>query len=105
MSSKLEDKIINHVVCKKILLPLDKYLIDSNCATRIGRGTRYARYLLDKYLVKIKNSSEEFYILRFDFSKYFFNINHIVLLNKLALYLNKEDLNIIKDILNITNIY
>lgn len=103
MSSKLEDKIINHVVCKKILLPLDKYLIDSNCATRIGRGTRYARYLLDKYLVKIKNSSEEFYILKFDFSKYFFNISHIVLLNKLALYLNKEDLNIIKDILNTTN--
>lgn len=79
MSSKLEDKIINHVVCKKILLPLDKYL------------------------VKIKNSSEEFYILKFDFSKYFFNISHIVLLNKLALYLNKEDLNIIKDILNTTN--
>lgn len=46
---------------------------------------------------------KEFYILRFDFSKYFFNINHIVLLNKLALYLNKEDLNIIKDILNTTN--
>ena len=42
VSSKLEDKIINHVVCKKILLPLDKYLIDSNCATRVGRGTRYA---------------------------------------------------------------
>ena len=79
MSSKLEDKIINHVVCKKILLPLDKYL------------------------VKIKNSSEEFYILKFDFSKYFFNISHIVLLNKLALYLNKEDLNIIKDIINTTN--
>ncbi len=103
MSSKLEDKIINHVVCKKILLPLDKYLIDSNCATRIGRGTRYARYLLDKYLVKIKNSSEEFYVLKFDFSKYFFNINHIVLLNKLASYLDKENLNIIKDILNTTN--
>lgn len=103
MSSKLEDKIINHVVCKKILLPLDKYLIDSNCATRIGRGTRYARYLLDKYLIKIKNSRNEFYILKFDFSKYFFNINHIVLLNKLASYLDKENLNIIKDILNTTN--
>ena len=37
MSSTLEDKIVNHVICKKILLPLDKYLIDSNCATRVGK--------------------------------------------------------------------
>ena len=103
MSSSLEDKIVNHIVCKKILLPLDKYLIDSNCATRVERGTSYARYLLDKYLVKIKNKSSSFYVLKFDFSKYFYNINHKVLLNKLSKYLSREDLNIIRDILNTTN--
>ena len=103
MSSSLEDKIVNHIVCKKILLPLDKYLIDSNVATRVGRGTSYARYLLDKYLVKIKNKSSNFYVLKFDFSKYFYNINHKVLLNKLSKYLSSEDLNIIRDILNTTN--
>ena len=103
MSSTLEDKIVNHVICKKVLLPLDKYLIDSNCATRLGRGTSYARYLLDKYLIKIKNKSSAFYILKFDFSKYFYNINHKVLLNKLSKYLSNEDLLLIKDILNTTN--
>ena len=103
MSSSLEDKIVNHIVCKRILLPLDKYLIDSNCATRVGRGTSYARYLLDKYLVSIKNKSSSFYILKFDFSKYFYSINHKVLLNKLSKYLSREDLNIIRDILNTTN--
>lgn len=103
MSSTLEDKIVNHVICKKILLPLDKYLIDSNCATRVGRGTSYARYLLDKYLIKIKNKSNTFYILKFDFNKYFYNINHKVLLNKLSKYLSNEDLLLIKAILNTTN--
>ena len=103
MSSTLEDKIVNHVICKKVLLPLDKHLIDSNCATRVGKGTSYARKLLDKYLVKIKNKSSTFYILKFDFSKYFYNINHKVLLNKLSKYLNNEDLLLIKDILNTTN--
>ena len=103
MSSTLEDKIVNHVICKKVLLPLDKYLIDSNCATRVSKGTSYARYLLDKYLVKIKNKSSTFYILKFDFSKYFYNINHKVLLNKLSKYLNNEDLLLIKDILNTIN--
>lgn len=103
ISSTLEDKIVNHVICKKVLLPLDKYLIDSNCATRVGRGTSYARYLLDNYLVKIKNKSSTFYILKFDFSKYFYNINHKVLLKKLSKYLSKEDLLLIKGILNTTN--
>src|SRR5699024_5325907 len=103
MSSTLEDKIVNHIVCKKVLLPLDKYLIDSNCATRVGRGTSDARYLLDKYLVKIKNKSSTFYIFKFDFSKYFYNINHIVLLNKLSKYLNNKELLLIKEILNNTN--
>ena len=103
MSSTLEDKIVNHIICKKVLLPLDKYLIDSNCATRIGRGTSYARYLLDKYLVNIKNKSSTFYILKFDFKKYFYNINHKVLLNKLSKYLSNNDLLLIKEILNTTN--
>ena len=103
MSSTLEDKIVNHIICKKVLLPLDKYLIDSNCATRIGRGTSYARYLLDKYLVNIKNKSSTFYILKFDFKKYFYNINHKVLLNKLSKYLSNGDLSLIKDILKTTN--
>ena len=103
MSSTLEDKIVNHIICKKVLLPLDKYLIDSNCATRIGRGTSYARYLLDKYLVNIKNKSSTFYILKFDRKKYFYNINHKVLLNKLSKYLSNGDLSLIKDILKTTN--
>ena len=102
MSSSLEDKIVNHVICKKILLPLDKYLIDSNCATRIGRGTSYARKLLDRYLVKIK-SKGDFYVLKFDFSKYFYHIDHEVLLNKLEKYLDWEDLRLIRSVLDTTN--
>lgn len=103
MSSTLEDKIVNHVICKKILLPLDKYLIDSNVATRKDKGTSYARKLLDKYLINIKNKSSTFYILKFDFSKYFYNINHKVLLKKLSKYLSSEDLLLIKEVLNTTN--
>jgi RNA-directed DNA polymerase len=101
MSEKLEDKIVNHLICRKILLPLDKYLIDSNCATRLGRGTGYARKLLDRYLIKVKDS--DFYILRFDIRKYFYSINHNILLSKLKRYLASNDINIIKKILDTTN--
>ena len=69
LSNNIYDKIYNHLVSKLILSKLDKYLIDSNVATRVGRGTSYARKLLHKYLVKLKD--KEFYILRFDIKKYF----------------------------------
>ena len=101
LSNNIYDKIYNHLVSKLILSKLDKYLIDSNVATRVGRGTSYARKLLHKYLVRLKD--KEFYILRFDIKKYFFNINHLVLLNKLSKYLNYNEINIIKDILDCTN--
>ena len=101
LSNNIYDKIYNHLVSKLILSKLDKYLIDSNVATRVGRGTSYARKLLHKYLVRLKD--KEFYILRFDIKKYFFNINHEVLLNKLSKYLNYKEINIIKDILDCTN--
>ena len=43
MSQNMIDKIINHYVAKKILLPkLEKYLMKENCATRKNMGTSYA---------------------------------------------------------------
>lgn len=101
LSNDIEDKIYNHLVSDLILSKLDKYLIDSNVATRINKGTSYARKLLDKYLVKLKNN--DFYILKFDIKKYFFNIDHEVLMNKLTKYLNNDELGIIKNIVNETN--
>jgi len=99
----LEDKIVNHLVSYKILSKLDKYMIDSNCATRKGRGTSYARKLLDRYLCEIKNKYNTFYILKFDITKYFYSIDHSVLLDKLAKYLSSYELFEVKKILGTTN--
>lgn len=42
MSSSITDKLINHVISRKILIPiLEKSLIDENIATRKGKGTLY----------------------------------------------------------------
>lgn len=101
LSNDIEDKIYNHLVSDLILSKLDKYLIDSNVATRVGRGTSYARKLLDKYLIKLRN--KEFYILKFDIKKYFFYIDHNILINKLSKYLDNNEMNIIKNIIDETN--
>ena len=104
LSNNIYDKIYTHLVSNIILSKLDKYLIDSNVASRIGRGTSYGRSLLHKYICKLKRNNKEFYILKFDIKKYFFNIDHEVLINKLSKYLNNLEINIIKDIINSTNL-
>lgn len=102
LSNNIFDKIYNHLVSNLILSKLDKYLINSNTASRVNKGINYSRYLLLKYLIKVKEN--DFYILKFDIKKYFFNIDHVILLNLLSKYLNKNELLIIKNILDSTNL-
>ena len=80
MSQSIEDKIINHLIAKYFLVRVfePKY-IDSMCATRIGRGTSYAINLMKKYLNIMKLKYNDFYILKLDIKKYFYNIDHEIL--------------------------
>lgn len=78
MSQNIIDKLINHVVSKYFLINVfDKILIDTNVATRKNKGTHYGMKKLIDYLKK--NMHKELYILKFDVSKYFFNLDHEIL--------------------------
>lgn len=89
MSQNISDKLINHVIAEKVLLPvLDKCLIDTNVATRISRGTHYGIKRLKKYLREIKG---DVYALKFDISKYFYNINHDILFELLKKKIKDKD--------------
>ena len=104
LSNNIYDKIYNHLVSNIILSKLDKYLIDNNVASRNNKGVRYARYLLHEYLYKLKRNNKKFYILKFDIKKYFFNIDHDILITKLSKYLDNKELMIISNIINSTNL-
>lgn len=89
MSQNISDKLINHVIAEKVLLPvLDKCLIDTNVATRISRGTHYGIRRLKKYLREMKG---DVYALKFDISKYFYNINHDILFKLLKRKIKDKD--------------
>lgn len=56
------------------------------------------------YINKLMLSHKKIYVLKIDIKKYFYNIDHHILLNKLNYYIKDEDdMNIIKIILNSTN--
>lgn len=80
MSENIRDKVVNHLISSTILIrALDKKLIYSNVATRVGKGSGLANDLLIKYLSNILLKNRSVYCLKMDVKKYFYNIDHDVL--------------------------
>lgn len=107
MSQTIIDKIVNHFVAKYYLLPyLEHKLIDSNVATRKGKGSKYADKLMKDYInkIRIKNKDMEIFVLKIDISKYFYTIPHDILLNKIRKEINDSNvIKIIKSIIDETD--
>ena len=107
MSQTPTDKIINHFVTNYYLLPyLEKTLIDQNIATRKNKGSEYGNKLVKDYInkIRINNKNEEIFCLKLDISKYFYNINHDILINKLEKKIKDKDvIDLVKIIISETN--
>ena len=103
MSQNIYDKLINHVVVDKFLLPvLDKSLIETNIATRLNKGTHFGIKLIKKYLNGLKKDT--IYALKYDISKYFYNIDHEILMDLLCKkFKDKKVLNILTKIIDSTD--
>ena len=103
MSQNIEDKIINHLVAKYILVKVfEPVYPDCMVATRKNKGTSYGIKLLLKYLNILKGKN--LYVLKLDISKYFYNIDHDVLKGMLRKKIKDNDaLNILDSIIDSTN--
>lgn len=92
MSQNMIDKLINHVVSKYFLLDIfESSLIDTNVATRLGKGSGYGILKLKEYIHKISLKHDTFYYLKFDIKKYFFNIDHEILKQMLRKKIGDSD--------------
>ena len=107
MSQSIFDKIVNHFVANYYLNPyLSPKLIEQNVATRKGKGTSYAlKYVKDSLNTLImQNKDKPIYSLKLDIRKYFYNIDHDILLSKLRKDIkDKNVIRIIEAILVETN--
>ncbi|MBQ8157048.1 RNA-directed DNA polymerase [Candidatus Saccharibacteria bacterium] len=85
MSQSVRDKIVNHFVANNYLLPyLEQSLIEANVATRKGRGGAMGIALTKRYFhqIMVREPGKEIYALKLDISKYFYSIDHDILLKK-----------------------
>ena len=105
MSQNIIDKLINHVISKYCLIHVfECSLIDTNVATRKGKGSGYGILKLKEYIHKILLKQDIFYYLKFDIKKYFFNIDHEILKQLLRRKIVEPDvLNILDRIIDSTN--
>lgn len=80
----IRDRVVKRALCDEVLIPtIRKYLIHDNGASLKGKGISFTRDRLEVHIRKYysENKSNEGYILLGDYSKYFDNIQHELLLN------------------------
>ena len=103
MSENFTDKIVNHLFSNELISVLDKTLIYSNVATRCCKGSNLAYKLFVKYTNKLLYKGD-IYVLKLDISKFFYNINHNILIKLCEEKIkDKKVIKFLKDILSTTN--
>lgn len=104
MSENLNDKIVNHLISKYVLQPLIyPLLVSSNVATRKNKGSEAAFHYLKFYINKLKRKGKV-YVLKCDISKYFYHMDHQIILDKLRKLIVDDDIFLlIKDIIDSTD--
>ena len=90
---QIHDRIVKHALCDEILTPsIRDYLIYDNGASLTGRGIDFSRRRLLVHLRKYyaRHQSNEGYILLIDFSKYYDNIRHDILMEQFKTITDNE---------------
>ena len=87
------DRIVHqwyiHEFIKPYIIPR---LINTTCACIDGRGTHYAVKLTQKYMRIMKRKYNNYYILKLDIKKYFYNIDKNILYNIMNEYISDKKL-------------
>lgn len=85
-SLHISDRVLQRALCDEILFPeLKKYFIYDNGASCKGKGVSFARKRLKIHLEKFyRRYNGNGYVLLIDFSKYFDNIPHEKLIQKIS---------------------
>ncbi|MDD3453681.1 MAG: reverse transcriptase domain-containing protein [Bacilli bacterium] len=79
-SLPFRDRVVHQWYVYEFLIPymVPKFIYDSYACLE-NKGTHKAIYKLEKYMKQAKNKYEDFYILKMDISKFFYNINQEIL--------------------------
>ena len=90
---QIQDRLVKHTLCDEVLNPAVKnFLIYDNGASLVGKGIAFTRKRLLTHLRRYyaQHHSNDGYILLIDFSKYYDNIRHDILMELMKKYVTDE---------------
>ncbi len=105
MSEIMSDKVVNHLISNYVLAPgIFPHLIEQNVATRENKGTKEGIRYVKKYINKLKMNHDKVYVLKCDIKKYFYSIDHELILSKISRFIKDPEIyKIVKNIIESTN--
>ena len=92
MALKFRDRVVQWAVYRQLNPHLDRQYIDDSYACRAGKGTHAALDRLAYWLKKTHRKPGKWYCLKMDISKYFYRVDHEVLIRILRSKIKDKDL-------------
>lgn len=92
MSLQFKDRVAQHAIYSILNPYFEKQFISDSYACRVGKGKHRAIRQLQRWLRKTDRSLKRFYYLKLDISKYFYRVDHEVLMGILQRKIADKDL-------------
>ena len=92
MSLTFKDRVAQHAIYSQLNPYFEKQFISDSYACRVGKGTHKAVNRLHDWLKQTDRKPQRFYYLKLDIAKYFYRIDHEVLMDILRKKIADEDL-------------
>lgn len=90
-AADFRDRVVHHLIARKILPLLEARFIDDSYSTRAGRGTLYGINRIAEQLREVSRGyTEDCYIMRLDIEGFFMSINKQMLYDEVATLVKRE---------------
>ena len=90
MALEYRDRVVQWAYYQKLNPLFDKQFITHSYGCREGKGTTRAREQLQSWLRQASRSGKKWYVLKLDIAKYFYRVDHAILLKILAKHIKDE---------------
>ena len=92
MSLRYRDRVVQWAIYQRLMPFYDKMFINDSYACRIGKGSHAASNRLQYWLRQVHRKPGKWYYLKLDISKYFYRVDHEVLIRILRRRIRDEKL-------------
>lgn len=92
MALPFKDRVIQWAIYRHLYPIYDKQFIYDSYGCRVGKGTHRAADRLQYWLQQVDRRQQKYYYLKLDISKYFYRVNHAILLDILRKRIEDKEL-------------